>query len=75
MEEGNTYLQIIGNNVRKLRNDVGMSQQELADNSNIAKSTVQRIENGTLNPTILMLDTISKSLGTSIENLIRNNSL
>lgn len=71
MEESNKYLQIIGNNVRKLRNDVGMSQQELADNSNIAKSTVQRIENGTLNPTILMLDTISRSLGTSVENLIK----
>ena len=43
------YLMDIGNNIRTRRNDLGVSQQELADNSDIAKSTVQRIEKGELN--------------------------
>ena len=71
MHEDKKFLQIIGNNLRKIRIDKTISQQELADNSNIAKSTVQRIENGTLNPTILMLKNISEALGTSVEDLIR----
>jgi transcriptional regulator with XRE-family HTH domain len=71
MQKSNEYLLAIGNNIRRLRNEKGISQQELADNSNIAKSTVQRIENGSLNPTILMLNTISESLSTSLEELIK----
>lgn len=71
MDKGNEYLLAIGNNIRRLRNEKGISQQELADNSNIAKSTVQRIENGSLNPTILMLNTISQSLEISLEILIK----
>lgn len=66
------YLKLIGNNVRKLRNERGMSQQDLADYCNIAKSTIQRIENGTMNPTILMLQSISKVLGIDVESLIKN---
>lgn len=66
------FLKVIGNNVRKLRNDRGMSQQDLADYCNIAKSTIQRIENGTMNPTILMLQSISKVLGVEVESLIKN---
>lgn len=70
MHEDKEYLQIIGNNLRKIRTEKAISQQELADNSNIAKSTVQRIENGTLNPTILMLKNISEALGVLLEDLI-----
>lgn len=71
MYEDKEYLQIIGDNLRKIRTEKAISQQELADNSNIAKSTVQRIENGTLNPTILMLKNISEALEVLIEDLIR----
>ena len=56
------YLMDIGNNIRTRRNDLGVSQQELADNSDIAKSTVQRIEKGELNPTIIVLQKVSKAL-------------
>lgn len=65
-------LHVIGNNIRRLRNEKGMSQQELADNANIAKSTIQRIENGTHNPTILMLETIALTITVSIEELIKS---
>lgn len=67
------YLQIIGNNIRKARNSKSMSQQELADYCGVAKSTIQRIESGKMNPTILMLDNISKSIPHDIHDLINPN--
>lgn len=70
MQSGNEHLQRIGSALRKKRTEKGMSQQELADISNIAKSTVQRIENGELNPTILMLITISDALEVEVIDLI-----
>jgi transcriptional regulator with XRE-family HTH domain len=70
MQSGNEHLQRIGSALRKKRTEKGMSQQELADISNIAKSTVQRIENGELNPTILMLITISEALEVEVIDLI-----
>lgn len=56
------YLQLIGNNLRKKRSTKGISQQELADNSDVAKSTIQRIEKGEMNPSILTLIKISLAL-------------
>ena len=72
MQQGKEYLLIIGNNVRKLRNLKGVSQQELADYSNVAKSTVQRIENGKLNPSILLLKNISLALEIELSELIND---
>ncbi len=64
-------LKTIGNNIRKFRNEKKFSQQELADITNIAKSTVQRIESGKLNPTIVMLNNISISLDIKLDELIK----
>jgi XRE family aerobic/anaerobic benzoate catabolism transcriptional regulator len=52
------YLIQLGDKLRRLRIERGISQQILADNSNVAKSTVQRIENGSLNPSIMTLKRI-----------------
>jgi len=71
MDAGKKYLKQIGNNIRKLRDAKDMSQQDLADYCDVAKSTIQRIEGGQMNPTILMLHSIAKSLNTSIESLIK----
>ncbi|TNF48867.1 MAG: XRE family transcriptional regulator [Bacteroidetes bacterium] len=70
MNEDGLFLKSIGDNIRKLRNERNISQQELADLANIAKSTVQRIEAGKLNPTILVLNRISKVLEVGIMELI-----
>ena len=64
-------LKTIGNNIRKFRNEKKISQQELADITNIAKSTVQRIESGKLNPTIVMLKNIASTLEVELEDLIK----
>lgn len=61
-QQGKKYLQLIGDNIRKQRDEKGISQQELADNANVAKSTIQRIEKGEMNPSILTLKSISVAL-------------
>lgn len=69
-QQGKRYLQLIGNTIRKKRNAKGISQQELADYSDIAKSTVQRIEKGEMNPSILTLKSISVALEIELSELI-----
>ena len=49
--------------VTKLRKKEGLSQQDLADKVNVSKSTIARIENGTMNPTLKMLDKIGMAVG------------
>jgi len=70
-KQGKKYLQLIGNNIRKKRDEKGISQQELADYSNVAKSTIQRIEGGEMNPSILILKSISMALEIELGELIK----
>ncbi|MGP8216227.1 MAG: helix-turn-helix domain-containing protein [Bacteroidia bacterium] len=69
-QQGKKYLQLIGNNIRKRRDEKGISQQELADYSDVAKSTIQRIELGAMNPSILVLKSISIALEVELSELI-----
>lgn len=66
------YLQLIGRNIRKLREEKGMSQQALADYSDLAKTTIQRIELARMNPSILLLKKITTALETDIATLTNN---
>ncbi|HCS21015.1 MAG TPA: transcriptional regulator [Bacteroidetes bacterium] len=61
----------LGLRLRKIRDSKGISQQELADNADVAKSTVQRIENGTYNPTILLLEKLATALNEDLTNFIK----
>ena len=65
------FLGLLGNNIRKYRALKSYSQSNLSDDCNIAKSTLQRIENSKLNPTILMLKKIASTLEVEIEDLIK----
>lgn len=58
-----------GTHLRKIREERELSQQQLADISNIAKITIQRIENGKFAVTIDVLFSISKALDLSMEQL------
>jgi putative transcriptional regulator len=66
-----SFLGLLGNNIRKYRALKSYSQSNLSDDCNIAKSTIQRIESGKLNPTILMLKKIASNLEVEIEDLIK----
>jgi transcriptional regulator with XRE-family HTH domain len=58
-----------GTHLRQLREAKGLSQQELADASDITKMTVQRIENAKYASTIDVLVSLSKGLGITVSEL------
>ena len=57
-----TYL---GNCIRSARQACNLTQQELADQCHVAIKTVQKIENGTMNPSFDILRPIVRRLGIS----------
>lgn len=63
-------LSILGDKIKKLRKEMGMTQQELAKSINVSRSTIGMIEankQGTSNETLLKL---AKVLNTTVENLL-----
>jgi len=62
----------IGNNVRKYRKKLGISQDILSKRANLAFHTVAKIEAGsTLNPTIETVKKLADALGVSIDDLMK----
>ena len=60
----------VGERIKKLREDKGISQQDLAAMCNFEKGNMSFIESGTRNLTLLSLYKISKSLGVEIKDLL-----
>ena len=61
---------IIGLNVRKARGESGLSQFELALESDLHRNMVDLIERGQTMPTVYSLLKVANALNTSIEVLI-----
>lgn len=53
----------IGERIRELRNDRGMTQKELGERAGIAEPTIRRYELGKLNPKFETVQKIAKALG------------
>ncbi|MCX6848592.1 MAG: helix-turn-helix transcriptional regulator [Verrucomicrobia bacterium] len=62
--------QILGRNVNRLRMALGLTQEELADQSQIDRRQLQRIEAGTANPGVEMLARLRKALDCSWPDLL-----
>ena len=61
----------LSNNVKKLREKKGLSQDRLAKLANVANNTIIKIEQGeNKNPTLDTLKKIAKALGVSVDDLI-----
>lgn len=69
MVKNPSKVKAFGIHLRRLRESAGMSQQNLADTAEIAKITIQRIENAKYSATLDMLITISKALQISLSEL------
>jgi len=52
----------IGRNVKKYRNELGLSIEDLASIAKVSKSMIHEIENNCVNPTVSLLKRISKAL-------------
>jgi transcriptional regulator with XRE-family HTH domain len=61
---------IIGQYIRKLREEKNLSQEELAHASGITYQYLSGVENGRENFTIGVLDSVSKSLNTDLKQLV-----
>lgn len=59
-----------GIHLRRLREDRELSQQELADLSDVNKRTLQTIENGQSSPTFDFMVSLAKGLNTDVKELV-----
>jgi transcriptional regulator with XRE-family HTH domain len=62
----------IGENIKKYRNKLGISQDQLSKKSDLAFHTIAKIEAGsTPNPTIETVKKIADALGVSLDDLMK----
>jgi transcriptional regulator with XRE-family HTH domain len=57
--------------IRALRKELKMTQQDLAEKSNITQCYISKIEAGEFEPSIARLKRIAMALGTDITELIK----
>ena len=51
--------------IRQFRQDLGITQQELADLAGVTRQTINALENARYNPSLLLAYNITKILGRS----------
>jgi DNA-binding XRE family transcriptional regulator len=62
----------IADNIKKYRNKLGVSQDELSKFADVTYNTIIKIESGVnTNPTIKTLSKIAKALGVGVDDLIK----
>ncbi len=62
----------IGENIKKRRTKLGLSQEDFSQKSGVKYTTLTKIESGVIKtPSVLMVEKIAKALGVSIEDLLK----
>lgn len=64
-----------GENVRKAREEMGITQQTLADKLYVTRQAVSRWENGSRYPDLLTSKSLAKALDTSLDELLRDDDM
>ena len=63
---------IIGKNVKKYRNKIGLSQEDFAKKSGVKYTTLTKIESSVIKkPSVMVMAQIAKTSGVPIEDLIK----
>ena len=68
-------LNVFGENVRKYRKILDISQEQLAHKADLHRTYIGMIERAEKNITLLNIQKIAKALEVNIEDLIKNNNL
>ena len=74
MKKDRDVLRIVGGNIRARRQDLGWSQEELADRSGLHRTYVGGIERAERNITLRVLGVLATALGTNASALLRTRS-
>jgi len=54
--------QVIGRNVRGIRQELGLSQEQLAFEAELHRTYVSGVERGVRNPTVLIVERLARAL-------------
>lgn len=66
-----TTAQKFGENMKKIRLEKGMSQGDICRTLGLDRAYISNVENGKQNLTISTMEKVAKSLGVSIETLLK----
>ncbi|WP_447858833.1 helix-turn-helix domain-containing protein [Enterobacter ludwigii] len=69
MKKTGSIKKILGDRIRALRREMGLSQEDFADKCGIDRSYMSGIERGVRNPTLEILWAISGGLGLELSHL------
>ena len=62
----------IGENIKRHRTKLGLSQEDFAQKSGVKYTTLTKIESGVIKtPSVVMVGKIAKALGVPIEDLLK----
>ena len=67
-----SYLDIVTNEVRRLREDLGLSQGQLATELRVSRQTVNAIETGRYLPSLPLAFAIARFFGRRIEDIFHD---
>lgn len=70
-EQEREYLRQVGSNIRKIRQEFDISQEELALRANLDRTYIGAVERGERNISILNLAKIAKALGFDPKDLVK----
>ena len=65
----------LGNNIKKYRKMLKLSQEDLAKKSNLYRNSIYNYENNKRQPSIENLNKIATALGVTVNDLIKNNTI
>lgn len=70
MSQSSTVLQHVGTNIRSLRDERDLSQQDLADQAGVSRRTIAALETGQVNISLAKLDAIAAVLGIDFRTIV-----
>jgi transcriptional regulator with XRE-family HTH domain len=62
---------LVGRNVKRIRQEKGLTQEELAELSGFSQQYISGLEQGRRNPTVVSLYELASALGVSHMDLVR----
>jgi transcriptional regulator with XRE-family HTH domain len=70
MIEKNVYLKLLGENIIRHRKEKKWTQSDLARSTEKDRQSIERLENGKINPSIYYLKQVSEGLEVKLSNLL-----